>query len=677
VASYHKIIGIDLGTTFSVVSAYNNDTCQPEAFDVPGLQPPTCILPSVVSVSRQGKILVGWQAKRNLAANPQNTIIEVKRKMGTDEKLLLGGQPFTPPMISAMVLKELKSIAEKKMGCDIHDAVITVPAYFKFVQRQATEEAAAMAELNARLLINEPTAAAVAYRGVFQKDVPADEEGIFVVYDLGGGTFDVSVICIQGESVEVMGTSGDDMLGGGDFDDAIADWVFEQAKIQALRGRKDVRARIKAAAEMAKIELSGSDTAIIELPGLAPGADVYCELDRDTFIGLLQQRRPRPARKDPVGLLDETLIAVEEAVTSARRNFEEKRGREDFSVKDVTAFLMVGGSTRIPAVREMLAKRFGRPVLFDPGIVDKAVSLGAAISARAMDPMDRFGGIVVSLPTAVDAAGVAGTPPPVVDLVDVTGHSLGVAVGKHGDFLKIIEKDTEIPAEATHTDFSTMEDNQPAVRVQVFQGEDPVASNNTPLGGIVFDRLEARPLGYHLFDVTFKLDQSGLLDLIVTKRVVDNSVPAEVQTRKLNAGPGTPVKPAELADRRRRLQELFATGGLDPQAGVPQAAAPPPREQAAAVPRPAYIPVERTETPPPMPTSDVPADAGNLEAMIPEDYRGMWKKAAERAESLTPVRKITLQTAIRFFEDAVKSGDAAAIEEYGRSMIETYFANLR
>jgi molecular chaperone DnaK len=670
-ASYHKIIGIDLGTTFSVVSAYNNDTGQPQAFDVPGLQPPTCILPSVVSVSRQGKILVGWQAKRNLAANPQNTIIEVKRKMGTEEKLLLGGQPFTPPMISAMVLKDLKSIAEKAMGCEIHDAVITVPAYFKFVQRQATEEAAAMAELNARLLINEPTAAAVAYRGVFQKDVPADEEGIFVVYDLGGGTFDVSVISIQGESVEVMGTSGDDMLGGGDFDDAIADWVFEQANIQALRGRKDVRARIKAAAEVAKIELSGSDTAVIELQGLA-GSDVYCELDRATFIGLLQQKRPRPARKDPVGLLDETLIAVEEAVTSARRNFEEKRGRDDFSIKDVTAFLMVGGSTRIPAVREMLAKRFGRPVLFDPAIVDKAVSLGAAISARAMDPMDRFGGTVVSLPTVVDAGGVPGPPPPIVDLVDVTGHSLGVAVGKYGDFLKMIEKDTEIPAEATHTDFSTQEDNQTAVRVKVYQGEDPVASNNTELGEMVFDRLEARPPGYHLFDVTFKLDQSGLLDLIVTKRVIDNSVPAEVQTKKLNAGPGSPVKPAELAERRRRLQELFATGGLDPQSGVPRATV----SQAAAVPSSAEIPTPRAETPP-MRASAASAGTSELEALIPEDYKGMWKKATERAENLAPVRKITLQTAIRFFEDAVKSGDAAAIEEYGRSMIETYFANLR
>jgi molecular chaperone DnaK len=671
-SNYHKVIGIDLGTTFSVVSAFNNETGKPEAFYVPGKMPPTCILPSVVSVSRSGSLLVGWQAKRNIMANPANTVIEVKRDMGTDRRFTLGGHEFNAPMISAMVLRELKTVAEQKIGDKIYDAVVTVPAYFKFVQRQATEEAAKIAELNARLLINEPTAAAIAYRGLYQREMHTTEEGIYIVYDLGGGTFDVSVISLVGESVEVMGTAGDDKLGGGDFDDDITNWAFEASSMSHLKDRSDVRPRVKAAAEQAKIDLSGAEIAVIDVPNLA-GGDMYCELDRKTFIDLLQRKRQRPQRKEPVGLLDETLFAVEEAVASARKNFAEKRGREDFGVSDITAFLMVGGSTRIPAVRDLLAQRFKKDVIFDPELVDLAVSLGASIQARAITPMDKFGEKAsVAIPDRVGAS-AAPVPPP-VDLVDVTGHSLGVAVG-HGEFHVIIGKDRDIPARETHRDFTTAQDNQPAVRVEVYQGEDPVARNNTLLGALVFDNLQSRPRGYYLFDVTFILDKSGLLELIVTSRVADNSRPPATQSAKFNAGPGTPVKPEELQRRREQLEALFRTGGLDPMSGMPPIAQA--RAATAQVAQQSRPPAVPAVVPSAQPGTQPATASGDIGSLIPVDYRDTWTKAKERAAALSGPRKTMLQVAIRHFESAVQSGDAGAIEEYGSAMIETYFANLR
>ena len=674
--SYHRVIGIDLGTTFSVVSVFDDERGRPVALDAPGRMPPTCIVPSVVSVSRQGKLLVGWQAKRNIGANPENTVIEVKRDMGKDKKFMLGGREFTPPMISAMVLRELKTIAEQKIGGTIYDAVITVPAHFTFVQRQATEEAAKIAELNPRLLINEPTAAAIAYRGLYQ-DGHAQEEDIYIVYDLGGGTFDVSVVSIQGESVEVMGTAGNDRIGGGDFDNAIVSWAFQECNLKHLKDRPDVLARVKAAAETAKIELSGSETAVIEVPNLPLNAEMYCELDRETFVNLLQQKRPRP-RKEPIGMLEETLTAVEEAVASARNNFKDKRGR-DFSLEDIAAFLMVGGSTRIPKVRELLKERFGKDVIFDPDIVDQAVSLGAAIQARRINPMDSFGEKAkVSIPTLVNKTELPPTPPP-VDLVDVTGHSLGVAVGRYGEFLPLIRKDTDLPMSVTKRDFTTTEDNQGTVRVEVYQGEDPIAANNTPVGVLLFEKLESHPMGHYLFDVTFKLDKSGLLKLIVTKRVKDNSHAPEVQTAEFNAGAGVPMSREDLEKRRAQLQALFASGGLDPQAGVQPSDTPPAAAHQAAAGASATATTQPPVQPPlaPSPVSTRSSEEGDMEALIPVDYRDIWKKAKDRAATLPPVRKITLQTAIRHFEAAVKTGEAGAIEEYGAAMIETYFSNLR
>jgi molecular chaperone DnaK len=391
---YHKIVGIDLGTNFSVIAAWNNVTAGAEAFDVPGHQPPTCSLPSVVSLNRQGKTLVGWQAKRNLAANPGNTIMEVKRLMGDPQELDLGGRKFSPQMISAMVLEQLKAIAETRMGSPIHDAVIAVPAHFTNVQRQATSDVARLAGVNPRLLINEPTAVAFA----FGLDHLNDEEETYVVYDLGGSTFDASVIVARDKGIEVIASAGDDRLGGDEFDNVIAQWVLEHLEQEwpgvsvLVHQHKDLWARLKAAAEQAKIDLSTADTATIDVPNLTPKIDVLYEINRDTFIRLLDIPRARRPGLAPVGLLGFTILAVEEAVARAGARLAGEFGRASFGVEDVAAFVLVGGSVRIPRIREMLAERFGRPVLFDSATADTAVAVGAAIVARLMTPMGRFEG---------------------------------------------------------------------------------------------------------------------------------------------------------------------------------------------------------------------------------------------------------------------------------------------
>ncbi len=698
--NYHKIIGIDLGTTFSVVSSFNLDTGKPEAFEVPGMQPPRCIFPSVVSVSRQGKLLVGWPGKRNLPANPQNTVIEVKRKIGQPEEIPLAGQKFSPQMVSAFTLKELKTIAEQKIGFPIHDAVITVPAYFHDHQRSATEDAARIAQLNPRLLINEPTAAAIAY-GL---DKLTDEERIFIVYDLGGGTFDVSVILVAGSTIEVMGTAGDDQLGGGDFDDRITEWVFSQLErdhpsAAGLRHRPDIWTRVKAAAEQAKIDLSGMDSAVVEAPNLTADINLYYDIDRATFIALLQEPRPRENRKGkpPIGLLDETLESVDDAFESARRNFKERQGRE-ITFDDVTEFLLVGGSTRIPVVKEMLETRFKRPVRFDPEIVDKAVSLGAAILGRQMDPMDSFEGTVIEVPWQPGAT-VSAMESAVRDLqvVDVTGHSLGIGIaGDH--FRRIIHKDTELPASVPEKDqYSTQHDNQPSVTIPVFQGEDPIASNNSCLGEIRIENLEPRPSGYHLFDVTFNLGLSGVLDVLVEHFHCPDMTPRSKLLQK--AYPGqfksegvTRLSRDQVEESRRKMRELLEKGvdpGVPlPHPAMPAATVPPqifsvPQVQPAASATPLYQPPFQNPAPQPSapqpatPPLSQPSSTADLEARIPVDFRDTWKRAGERAAALEGARKQILQTAIKYFEEAVQAGNPDAILDYGKAMVETYFSMLR
>jgi molecular chaperone DnaK len=713
--TYHKIIGIDLGTTFSVVSAFNEETGKPEAFEVPGMQPPRSTFPSVVSISRRGKVLVGWPAKRNLAANPQNTVIEMKRRMGDNFQATLGGQQFNPQMISAMVLTELKKIAEKRIGEPVYDAVITVPAYFSDLQRQATEDAARIAQLNPRLLINEPTAAAIAY-GI---DKLTDEERIFVVYDLGGGTFDVSIILVAGTTIEVMGTDGD----------RITEWVFNQIERDFpgsgnLHGQPDLWARVKAAAEQTKIDLSGMENAVVDVPNLTPDINVYYDIDRDTFISLLQEPRSRPHRKEPIGLLDETIESVKEAFKSAQQSFKERLDL-DVTMDDVTEFLLVGGSTRIPAVKQMLEQHFGRPVRFDSEMVDTAVSFGAAILGRTMDPMDTFEGEVVAVPRKVltDEEGKLAVARGEVtqgefsianlDVVDVTGHSLGITLVSDR-FHRLINKDTELPASETHEGFTTAADNQPAASIRVFQGEDPIAPNNTFLGELLIDGLDPRPMGYHMFDVTFALDISGVLGLTVKHTVHDDSRPPREFTKQLKSSGVTRLSRNQVEENQRRMQQILEKGfdsDMPPQPMAPQPQTPY-QSQAPFQPQTPYPPhhaAPQPQSPTPEPTAAPPYQAppeaqpeseassqpeseappepeaspeppastmtspdGDLETRVPEDFRDVWQHARERVVELEGPRQRMLQSTIDHFEQAVQAGDEAVIHNLGAEMAELY-----
>jgi molecular chaperone DnaK len=708
---YHKIIGIDLGTTFSVVSAFNDETGKPEAFEVPGMQPPRCIFPSVVSVSRQGKILVGWPAKRNLPANPQNTVIEVKRYMGDERENELGGQKFNPQTISAMVLTELKKIAEARIGEPVHDAVITVPAYFNDLRRKATEDAARIAQLNPRLLINEPTAAAIAY-GL---DRLTDDERIFIVYDLGGGTFDVSVISVTGTTIEVMGTAGDDRLGGGDFDDRLTEWVFTQLERDypgsgALINKPELKARVKAAAEQAKIDLSGNDFAVVEVPNLTSAINLYYEIDRNAFVELLQEPRPRPGH-GTMGLLDQTIASVSEAFESAKHNFKERLDRV-VTMDDVSEILLVGGSTRIPIIKEMLEKKFGKSVRFDPEIVDKAVSMGAAIMGRTMDPMDKFEGEVVTVPREVGEGlpGPAHTAIAQLGVIDVTGHSLGIML--LGDrFHRLINKDTELPCEITHNEFTTAAEGQTVVRIAVFQGEDPIAPNNTLLGELLIDGLPPRPIGYHLFDVTFTLNISGVLNLKVKQYVLDNTQPPQEYTRELKSDGVKRLSKEEVEANRQRIQNLmeqgfgspgvftqsagawqppftpppfttqgpYAPGSQQPQPNGPNQ--PPATPWSNPVPTSPPVTSQPTSAAPavaeaPASTTTAPVADSDMAAKIPPEYRDVWTKARAHVANLQGARAQILQTSIKFFEDAVQAGNPVAIADYAKAMVETYFSSL-
>jgi molecular chaperone DnaK len=613
-----------------------------------------------------------------MLANPRDTIAEVKRIMGGEQlpdgrivpkTVRLGGQEFSAQEISAMILKQLKTVAEEKIGSPIHDAVITVPAYFHENQRKATEDAARIAQLNPRLLINEPTAAATAY-GL---SIPASEraqERILIVYDLGGGTFDVSVIRMEAETIEVMGTSGDDHLGGGDFDELLTDWAFDQLEREhpgsgGLR-HSELRGRVKAAAEQAKIDLSGADFAVLEVPNFTPDINVYCEIDRDTFISLLRAPRLRPRREKPIGLLDETLESVEEALRSARRNFREKYDRENLTMDDMDEFLLVGGSTRIPAIKEMLEARFNRPVRFDSDIVDKAVSLGAAIVARDYIPSSGFEEPIIEIPTTVSPGRTTPESTIVPTLIDVTGHSLGVAVVGNR-FHRLIMKDSDVPAMVTHRDFTTVEDGALVAAIRVFQGEDPIADQNTFLGEIVIDGLEPRPVGFHLFDITFSMNQSGVLNVEAIHRVRDNSRPPI--SRKITlTGEVEHLPPEEVTLRRDRIGVLTTQGFVDYEQPV-YTDTPPAGYQAP--PPPPSTPV--FDQRPPGPSSPPPASGDEMEARVPPGFREVWQRARQQATTLQGAERMILEKAVEVFEDAVREGDQAKITDSGNAMMRTAF----
>lgn len=499
------IVGIDLGTTNSAVAVVQDG--QPQVL-ANGDQK---IMPSVIAYSKQTGWLVGRPALNQYVLNPDNTIRSIKRKMGSDERIKLGGREFTPQEISAFILRELKTTAERNLGQPINKAVITVPAYFTNVQRQATKEAGEIAGLEVVRIINEPTAAALAY-GLDQGD-----DHLSLVYDLGGGTFDVSLVEMLGGVVEVRASHGDTQLGGDDFDEVLAEYAAKQFYKQHQLLLKDNRialARLNRAAEAAKVHLSNFAEAPLREEYLAEQNGLPLHLE----AGVSQMEFESMTE----ALLYRTIESIDQVFKDAQ-----------LSPDDIDRVLLVGGATRMPAVWKLVAQYTG----IEPDAEinpDEVVALGAA----------------------VQAAIIAGQPVDAI-LVDVTPYSLGIeaAMRMGGQIIPdiynvLIQRNTTIPVTKEQI-FQAVYPDQKSIHIKVYQGEAPVASANTLLGDFLIEGLKPETPGdYPTVNVRFDFDVNGMLHVSVTDRVTGkkNSVSVEATQARLS--------PGDIAAARKELADL-------------------------------------------------------------------------------------------------------------------------
>ncbi len=503
----NKIVGIDLGTTNSGVAIVDNGA--------PRMLPNGSerIIPSVVGYSPSGEWLVGTPARNQYVFNPENTVRSIKRSMGTDLRVELARHTFTPQEVSAFILRELKKIAKANLGEEVNEAVITVPAYFSDAARRATRDAGRIAGFNVRRIINEPTAAALAY------GLNMTEDQLVLVYDLGGGTFDVSLVELMGGVVEVRASHGNTRLGGDDFDERLARRVagdFERHHNVNLEEDRRAWARLLRAAEVAKIELSSQPYAWVKEEYIYDKGGVPLHLEYE-----VSRLEFEEAIQD---LVDQTLDSIDQVLRDG-----------EVEIGEITQVLMVGGSSRIPAIWELVASYMN----MEPHM--------------SLNPEE-----VVALGASVQAAIIAGIPIDAI-LVDVTPHSLGMAVAERfmdryitDRYKVLIHRNTTIPVSKTEA-FNTLYPEQDTIKVEVYQGEDPVASDNTPLGNFLITDLEPeRPGELAEITVQFDMDVNGMLTVTARDRKTGKEENIVVEASR------TRLSERELMQAQTHFEEIEA-----------------------------------------------------------------------------------------------------------------------
>jgi molecular chaperone DnaK len=519
-----KIIGIDLGTTNSVLAVIQDGV--PALLPVKGER----LLPSVVGIAPNGDVLVGTLARNQWVVSPDRTIRSIKRKMGKAEKVGMAGKSYTPQEISAFILTAIREAAQAALGAGLRRAVITVPAYFNETQRQATLEAGEIAGLIVERIINEPTASALAYG----YGLANDQHLKVLVYDLGGGTFDVSLIELHSGVVDVLATAGDNYLGGDDFDERLAGMIadaFNEEHHVNLREHHQAWARLLRAAEEAKIELSAAPYAEIKLE--------YIAQDRKRHPLHIQREVSRAEFEELIAdLLGRTMELVRKALVDA-----------NLAPDKIDRVLLVGGSTRIPAVWDLVTSQMGQEphIEIDP---DAAVALGAAVQA----------GIIAG--EEIDAI-----------LVDVTPYSLGIETAQigyggrlRGDlFTPLVRRNTTVPVQKSQV-FTTLFPGQEQIHIKVYQGENPVASQNVLLGDFMVEDLKPnRPDGLSDVTVNFQLDVNGILDVTVVERKTGKRVSERLKASRQRLSPDDIAESqAKLAEAYTEMETVAAETAMDP-----------------------------------------------------------------------------------------------------------------